>query len=270
MLVVWGGCSFTPYRSNYMAPDFPRYAMQCTAGEIGDDHIIKIVSYNIKYSRNIEEAIKLFTGSPDLTGADIICLQEMDSAGTEKIARTLGYNYVYYPSSHDPRSNKDFGPAIISRFPIKNDRKIILPPFYHKKKYKIQRIAVIAELFTGKHDLIVISTHLSVFISPLERAQQMKVILDEIGTTSTPCILAGDFNTFTARHKTAVGKELESSGFTLASSEVKWTYKNWFILNKKSVYDFIFVRGLTPQCSGALLDLTVSDHLPVWTHISLP
>ncbi len=269
-LVVGTGCSFTPYRLNYLQPRAPRYAAHEAVQTYTQKSRLNIVSYNIKYSRNIAAAIELLRTSAETVGADIICLQEMGAAGVKEIAHTLGYNYVYYPSSHDPHTKKDFGPATLTRFQILNDRKIFLPPRYDKKIHKIQRIATVATISANEKELIVISTHLGVFISPAERARQVKTILSAVNNENAPCIIAGDFNTFTARHRQAIEKELQKEDFSLASESVKWTYKNWYLLNKKSVYDFIFVRGGDPQSSGSIPDRTVSDHRPVWARVTFP
>ncbi|HET8622918.1 MAG TPA: hypothetical protein VFM14_05100, partial [Gemmatimonadales bacterium] len=60
---------------------------------------IRVVTFNIKYAREIDRAIEVLRDSDSLRGADIIALQEMDDAGTERIARALRMNYAYLPST---------------------------------------------------------------------------------------------------------------------------------------------------------------------------
>ena len=53
---------------------------------------IKVVSYNISFAEHIDLAIQELGEFED---ADVILLQEMDEAGTELVAKSLKYDYVY-------------------------------------------------------------------------------------------------------------------------------------------------------------------------------
>ncbi|MBN2484221.1 MAG: endonuclease/exonuclease/phosphatase family protein [Candidatus Omnitrophica bacterium] len=268
--LLLGGCCFTPYRFNYLDEDRPRYLSSTGYRKgISPGKNIKVVSYNIKYSRH-PEALRLFKKEISLSDADIICLQEMDIKSVKEIASYLDYNYVYYPSSHSSRCGRDFGPAILSKFPIEKTRKIMLPPYQEKKMYKIQRIAVIAQITLDSAPLTVVSTHLGVFISPDERITQAETILDALDGYPAPYIIAGDFNTFNTRHRKAVSPVLAQAGFSLATSCVKWTYKHWYLFNKKALYDYIFVKGAAVKECGYVADLKASDHMPIWAVLALP
>ncbi|HEX2249740.1 MAG TPA: endonuclease/exonuclease/phosphatase family protein, partial [Gemmatimonadales bacterium] len=87
---------------------------------------IRVVSFNIKLADHIDSAIAVL-GSDPLRNADIISLQEMDESGTERIARALRLNYIYYPGSIHPTRQRYFGPAILSRWPIERTWKLTLP-----------------------------------------------------------------------------------------------------------------------------------------------
>ena len=115
-------------KHNYTHPYKPRYAsLNAVCEKRKFDGIIKVITYNIKLSKKIDKAAQLLAQHDDLNDADIICLQEMDPAGVKHIAHALKYNYVYYPAILHPRSEKDFGNAILSKWPIVSDQKIILP-----------------------------------------------------------------------------------------------------------------------------------------------
>ena len=97
--------------------------------------------------RNIDGAIALLSRTPELRDADVVLLQEMDSSGTERIANALGMWHVYYPAIYHRRTRRDFGNAVLSRFPIVEDRKIILP---HASRYaRTHRIATAATIQAG-------------------------------------------------------------------------------------------------------------------------
>ena len=118
------GCAHTV---NLLDPATPRfsgeYATPATDSAAGP---IRIVTFNIKLARRIDRAIEVLR-SDSLRGADIIALEEMDDAGVDRIARALGLNYVYYPSSIHPSEHRYFGPAVLSRWPIARSWKLLLP-----------------------------------------------------------------------------------------------------------------------------------------------
>src|SRR5438105_15169967 len=92
---------------NYPDPAGPRFAGQF-AGQ-PRPRAIRVVSFNVKYGRNVTGAAALLGGDVRLQGADVIALQEMDEAGVSCLARTLGLNYVYYPASVHPATHRNFG-----------------------------------------------------------------------------------------------------------------------------------------------------------------
>ena len=81
---------------NYEHPAEPRFEGQYAppTPEIGDN--IKVVSWNIKFSQQVDEATVELAETPELRDADILLLQEMDEVGTQQIAENLHYNYIYY------------------------------------------------------------------------------------------------------------------------------------------------------------------------------
>lgn len=66
---------------------------------------LRIVSFNVKYAE-----------------------------GTKSIARALDMSYIYYPAIFRHRSAKDFGNAVLSRWPIISDAKIVLP---HVSRFRV-------------------------------------------------------------------------------------------------------------------------------------
>jgi endonuclease/exonuclease/phosphatase family metal-dependent hydrolase len=124
---------------NLLNPTSPRFA-GAFAGLMepnqGVPDRLRVVSFNIKLADKIGAAIEVLSSDP-LRDADIISLQEMDEAGTERIARELHLNYVYYPGSIHPARNRYFGPAILSRWPIERSWKLNLPyeaPFRKQRR----------------------------------------------------------------------------------------------------------------------------------------
>ena len=62
-----------------------------------------------------------------MDGADMVLLQESNEESATLTAAELGMAYAYYPGAVHPRSRDLFGAAILSRWPIVAQRKIMLP-----------------------------------------------------------------------------------------------------------------------------------------------
>src|SRR6185369_6788489 len=104
------GCA---HARNYPDPAGPRFAGQFA--DLPAERPIRVVSFNIKYGRNVKGAAELLRADVRLKDADVIALQEMDETGVECLARTLRLNYGYYPAAVHPagagvqRASRDSG-----------------------------------------------------------------------------------------------------------------------------------------------------------------
>ena len=124
--LVLGSCAPATNLLSLTGPRFEgRHAPRPGPGASADS-LIRVVTFNIKFAREIDRAIEVLQGD-SLRGADILALQEMDESGAERIARALGYDYVFYPAVIHPASGRYFGPALLSRWPIERSWKVILP-----------------------------------------------------------------------------------------------------------------------------------------------
>ena len=252
---------------NYIHSCKPRYASLDTATHrTRPKGTIKVITYNIKFSKNTRQALKLLAGHQDLGNAGIICLQEMDRQGVEFIANALKYNFVYYPAILHPRNNKDFGNAILSKWPIVNDRKIILP---NPGTGKLQRIAVSATLLINNTKVTVFCVHMKMFVRAHQRHIPIGRIIDSIEPSIKHSIIAGDFNTFSKSNCLAILKPFKEADFQLATDAIGWTYKYWYLLNKRSTLDHIFTRGMSVVNTGKVINRVPSDHIPVWGELKI-
>ena len=214
------------------------------------------MTFNLKFSEHIDRASDLLSRPGPLSGADLLILQEMDPASTETLARTLGLNYVYVPSTLHRSTRKDFGVAILSPWVLEDTRKILLPHLHRFRK--MRRAAVVATVRTQAGAVRVYAVH---FETPFGagsgvRRDQARTIAADAADTADPVVVAGDFN------GTAGARELTDAGFTWLTKDVHNTLGPIDL-------DHILVRGLCPAGSPAAAkapDLTnASDHAPVWT-----
>ena len=220
---------------------------------------VRIVSFNIKHAREIDSAIAVL-GGDSLRGADIVALQEMDDTGVERIARTLGLNYAYYPASVHPATGRFFGPAVLSRWPIERSWKLVLPHAGWTRGQR--RTATAAVVRVQGAPLLVYAVHLEtpVQISESERRDQVMAVVADAARHPGPVVVAGDFNGST------IGPVLRREGYVWETARVGPTvsFFSW---------DHIFTRGLhqASVSAGVVRDVRgASDHHPIWAVVSAP
>jgi endonuclease/exonuclease/phosphatase family metal-dependent hydrolase len=241
---------------NYPSPEGPRYAggPRGAPADTADTTRIRVVSFNVEFAMRVDSAIVLLTNDSALRGADILLLQEMDAKATERVADALGLWYVYYPALFHLRTRRLFGNAVLSRWPIVEDTKIVLP---HVSRFvRTQRIATAATIRVGSRLVRVYSTHLGTMtdIGAGARRDQLRAILDDAAHYRS-VIIGGDMN------DAGVGHIARDLGYL-------WPTEHGPPTSRLGRLDHIFLKGIVSPdsaASGAVLDVGhTSDHLPVW------
>jgi len=252
------GCAHGGF--NYSDPAMPRYARAYAAPDSTPAVIpdtLRVVTFNVQFSVHSDLAARMLLRNDSLRHADVVMLQEMDERGVRLIADSLGMGYVYYPASVHPLTGRDFGNAILSRWPLQDDRKIILP---HLARFNsTQRIAVAATMVVGEHRIRVYSLHLATLLAngPTARRDQLRTVLAD--ADSFPCtLIAGDFNSETVP---ALG----------LAHNLAWPTHGMMRTNALWTFDHVLLRGLNIAGAngfGTVLDRQgASDHRPVWARI---
>lgn len=251
---------------NYPSAMGPRYAGVSTARHDAatGDRRLRVVTYNVRFGQHVERAINVLATREPLSGADIIFLQEMDGEGTRRIAEALGMSWVYYPAAVHPKAaRQDFGNAVLSRWPIIADEKVMLPHIAGMRHS--QRIATAATILVGTIKVRVYSAHLGTptEIRPSKRRDQAHTILADADSFAV-VIVAGDMNSH------GIGKEFVAGGYQWPTEHNGFTsmFFNW---------DHVFLKGFTTpalgsaKVTGIVRDtLGTSDHDPVWAVAQLP
>lgn len=259
-----GGCKNV---ENYLDPGGPRfagnYAPPVGASVPSFDGRIKVVSYNIEHSINIAGAIDELETVSELNGSDVVLLQEMDEIGADRIAKTIGYNYVYYPAIVHSSDGRNFGNAILSLYPVVDDGKVILPHEEIKRAQK--RITVYATIDIEGLLIRVYSVHTeNLWLSPNKRFQQADSVLKSIPASIEHVIVGGDLNTADPLALAATSKLFSDNGYIWTTREVGSTVK---IGPVGVISDFIFTKGFEVVDAGRIKEATASDHLPVWVDL---
>ncbi len=253
---LFGGCATM---ENYLDPDGPRQ-IGAYANEPARDGVLRVVTFNVEHGRRVDRAIAGLSTHPSLRGADVIFLQEMDGAGADRMARALGMNFIYFPGSHDPKSKKDMGNAILSPWPIDETRKVLLP--HPSRVIHRARSAVGARVTVEGVALRVYSVHLGspVGVSGGARRAQAEAVLKDAAAAKEPTIIGGDFNS------SGLGKLFVQKGYYWATESIGKTVRK--ILLSYS-FDHVFLRGVpgTVKAGVAREVNDASDHRPVWVTI---
>jgi endonuclease/exonuclease/phosphatase family metal-dependent hydrolase len=249
---------------NYPDKDSPYYSGNYAVENPEPIKALTVVSYNIYFAENIDQALSELKEIRSQKELDIILLQEMDEIGTEQIARELQLNYVYYPAAIEPTFDKNFGNAILSRWPIVDSQKLILP---HKSlSNRMNRIATRATVRIHGVDILVYSLHTeSIFSIPQFRENQYKAILDDIDPEARLVIVGGDFNSFTEANVEKVEQIYKQVGFIRASEGSGNTLVKYGI---ELPSDHIFAKDFVVEETGKLSGATASDHLPIWVTLT--
>jgi endonuclease/exonuclease/phosphatase family metal-dependent hydrolase len=224
------------------------------------DGILKVVSYNIAFAEEVDQAVEELVELEELQSADVILLQEMDEIGTAQIARMLRHNYVYYSAGAHPRNGRCFGNAILSRWPISDQERLVLP--HPNPVNGQQRIATQAVVRVGDVEMLVYSVHTeTVWLGSGKRAEQVTSLIESIDGAHSRIVVGGDFNTLTAGAVERLEAQFGEAGIERASDNAGATVEPRPL---GLALDHIFVRGMTVLGAGTAPGASASDHLPLW------
>ena len=243
---------------NYPNIEGPRYEGRHAIPD--PDPVLRVVTFNVKWGKQVDAVIELLRTTKELRDADLVFLQEMSSEGVEQVASALGYDYVYYPAVHHPVARQDFGNAVLTRWPIVEDRKIVLPERHRFRN--MQRIAVGATVAIAGTPVRAYCLHLETpaGIEGPQRRHQVEAVLADAAAYPR-VIVAGDFN-----NRTQVGALLKRAGYAWLTERIGHTISVFS-------WDHIFVRGLELRAPGSVGVVRVthgaSDHRPVWAELTL-
>lgn len=167
-----------------------------------DKNELKVMTYNVHHCNppsagdkiDVEAIAKVILAEKP----DFVALQEID-VNTERsgkgnnqakmLAELTGMKWFF--SKAIDHQGGEYGVAVLSRFTILDSAKYALPIHADKPEELRTVAAVTVKLPSGK-TIIFASTHLG--LKEPNRLLQAEKIMENLGKTDTPVILAGDFN----------------------------------------------------------------------------
>lgn len=190
----------------------------------------------------------------------------MDESGVDVIARALWRNYVYVPASIHPRTGREFGNAVLSRWPFISCHKVNLP--HVSPRTGEIRIAVKSVIDLAGTELAAYSVHTeTAALESGKRREQLVALAEDIGRAGCPRVLVGgDFNTLRRNDLKILQEVLGAIGLRRASSGAGRTLKVGPLAFN---LDHVFTRGMSIKRTGTSKKTSASDHLPLWLQLSM-
>ncbi len=267
LLILNGIISCTTLES-YKEVNTPVYLNNKSTVDQQIDNEIEIVSFNIKNGTDISFPISELSNSEKFGNPDVFLLQEVDENSVIKFSEKFGLNYLYYPASSN-EEGLNFGNAVLSKFAITSESKLILP---HQKSNGRIRNATNCILTVNDKRILVYSIHnATVMTKRSKRMEQVDKILDDIKQKENKVdgiIVGGDFNTLLPNDKNLVADKFRSEKFSWATSSIGFTAKSLGKFIKTSL-DHVFVKNLEVVETDKLVNSNSSDHIPILVRVKI-
>lgn len=227
----------------------------------------KVMTYNIHHCNppsagdkiDVEAIAKVINAEKP----DFVALQEVD-VNTERsgkgknqaqqLAALTGMKF-YFSKAIDHQGG-DYGVAVLSKYQIEDSVRYALP-IHADKPEENRTVAAITVTLPNKQKIMFASTHLG--LKEPNRLLQAETIMEKLGKTALPMILAGDFNAVPESPVIAYFDKF----FTRTCSDCKPTIP---VKTPNKTIDFIMYKQggkLKASDTKVIDEKYASDHLPV-------
>jgi len=240
---------------------------------------LKVISYNIRWRSgdDLQTMIKLLQEDPEIGGASILALQEVDRRkkrtghnNTVKIiADALGMHYAWAaPPAPKPTDEEETGVAILSVYPLADVQRIVLP---HDGPGRRRRVALGATVQIPNRHWRVYSVHAETRIKMGNKLNQYKAVIDDLAhfPADMPAIIMGDFNTWEPNAHGKVTKLFSNAGLKTPFGDNSTFKRKVLFVPVELKLDWVWLRGLEAAAFGIDRKVEVSDHWPMWTNIKM-
>jgi endonuclease/exonuclease/phosphatase family metal-dependent hydrolase len=239
---------------------------------------LKFVSYNIRWrsGAQLRELARLFETDPEIGGASVLALQEVDrnkkrsgnKNSAELLAAALGMHYAWAaPPAAKPKAEEETGVAILSRYPISEVQRLLLP---HKGPGGRRRVALGATVKIGATKVRIYSVHAETRIPVDCKIAQMQAVLDDLARhpATMPAAILGDFNTWEPAAVSRTFKLFGDAGFHTPFEREPTFMRRVLLIPIELKLDWIWLRKLSVDKYGIDQEILISDHWPLWINLS--
>lgn len=237
---------------------------------------LKVVSYNIRWrgGEELQRLVKLLREDPEIGGAQIICLQEVDrnkkrtgNVNTARqLAEALGMRYAWAaPPDTDKDGEEETGVLILSTYPLSDVERIVLEGEGPDGR---RRVAVGATVTVWRAAVRVYSVHAETRMPVEKKVGHWRSVLEDLKRfpEARGAIVLGDFNTIKQKDVNAARKLFTDAGFTTPFPDDRTTWQTFIV---KLKLDWFWLRGLDAESFGIDKSVDLSDHWPLWAKVKL-
>ena len=229
---------------------------------------IKVTTYNIQSCKdyvtkvfNPETIAKVINEiNPDILGLNEVRGEGIDEFFFDQVgtlSKLTNMEYTYFGKAIDITNKGPYGNGIISKYPLYDIERIIVPDPIVKDEDAYYETRVLLKLKTKINNEVINIMVIHVGLAKSEQNNAMELILSEINKTSGKLILMGDFNMEpTNPHIKKLQTILNDTGLLFNN---KFTFPS---INAIKQIDYIFTRNLN-VISADVNELVGSDHYPV-------
>lgn len=238
---------------------------------------IKVVSYNIRYrsGEQLKKMIKLLHHDPEIGGAAILGLQEVDRRKKRSghchtvrlIANELGMHYAWAaPPAVEADDEEETGVAILSVYPLSDVRRIVLP---HEGPNGRRRVALGATVEIDGRKWRVYSAHAETRLAMKKKLEQFKSLMDDLAqfASGMPAIIMGDLNTWESSADDKTHKLFSDAGWKTPFGGEATFKRRVLLVPIEMKLDWVWLRGLEAVSFGIDRTIELSDHWPLWTTV---
>jgi endonuclease/exonuclease/phosphatase family metal-dependent hydrolase len=240
---------------------------------------LRVMTYNIQSGHGSLDgtAAAIRAESPDIVGLQEVDVHWADRSKFEDQATLLGeklgmhvvFAPIYsLPSEKPGDPHREFGVALLSRFPIVSSSNRIITRLSTQEQNPTPRLMpglldVIVDV--GGTRVRILNTHLDYRADPSVRTQQVVEIVQYLAQGSGPTILMGDLNAeSTARELEPLLSRLHDSWSVNSSSGLTYPAED-----PKKRIDFVLTSREFRARSAKVPETLASDHRPVVAELLL-
>jgi endonuclease/exonuclease/phosphatase family metal-dependent hydrolase len=277
-LIMHWGCNKDPYMPENPATyvELINNVNNYGTGNDNDPALnsIKIMTYNIHTAEppgmpgvvNVEAIAKVITNE----NADIVFLQEVDkNTGrngytkdqSAELGRLTKMNVAYFSAINYMQGY--YGVAILSKYPLSNIRKLLLPKGNANEEQRVMGLAQVD--LPGKDSLLALVTHLQ-HNSDVSRLLQVKELVNATASLTIPLVMGGDLN---EQPSATDFFTIYDGSFTRTCTTCPNTFP---ASNATAVIDFLAYKPagkFSVSNHKAIIETLASDHLPVVSELKI-
>ncbi|SMF92590.1 Metal-dependent hydrolase, endonuclease/exonuclease/phosphatase family [Paenibacillus uliginis N3/975] len=232
-----------------------------------------VMSYNIHHGVGIDGELSLNRIADVIrdSGAEIVGLQEVDrfygarsdfKDQAKELASLLGYHYAYganldLESGEGQTNNRQYGTAILSKYPILHSENILLSSFGKEQRGVLHAVVNVRGIHVD-----VYNTHLGLDVP--SRMAQIQEIIDLASASNGPALLTGDFN---AEPDSEEIQLLLDNGLFVNSFQGIDDAYTFPVFNPSEIIDYILTSPAVQHANQRVIHAEASDHLPITTDV---